>query len=159
MNIFTKFTEYIHYVPYCTCSPSPLSPSRSMHYYDNVPHHPCAHWPCALSPMCSIILPLMLMCPIAHVSHCSCAHYPAPCRSRRVICHIAHMPHILLPWEMGYIGDGAAICQSVKWWKVVKKMSNCQTHGLWKKFTNKKWIHIMRFTNIDVNFDIGHIWW
>ena len=79
VNIFTKFTEYIHYVPHH--HPCPLS--RSMDYYGNVPHYPYSHH----------------LAPYAHVLHCPCAlllMYPIsipPCRSRRGTCHIAHMPH------------------------------------------------------------------
>ena len=133
MNIFTKFTEYIHYVSHCPCAPSPMFPSKSIHYYGNVPHHPCvplpmcpiahvAYCPCAPlpyshvdlerdmphcpyapsllvpnhPPMCPITLPLVLMCPIAHVFHCSCGLMPMhpiillPCRSRRAHCPYAH---------------------------------------------------------------------
>ena len=35
------------------------------------------------------------------------------------------------------------------------QMSKSQTHGLWRRFT-KKLIDIMRFTHIDVNFDIKY---
>ena len=35
------------------------------------------------------------------------------------------------------------------------QMSRSQTHRLWRRFT-KKLIHIMRFTHIDVNFDIKY---
>ena len=41
-------------------------------------------------------------------------------------------------------------------------MSNSQTSGLWRKFRKKKKIDIMRFTDIDVNFDVryeGHQNW
>ena len=41
------------------------------------------------------------------------------------------------------------------------QMSNYQTPGLWRRFTQKK-IDIMRFTHIDVNFDFtyqGHQNW
>ena len=34
-------------------------------------------------------------------------------------------------------------------------MSKSQTHRLWRRFT-KKLIHIMRFTHIDVNFDVKY---
>ena len=34
-------------------------------------------------------------------------------------------------------------------------MSKSQTHELWKKFKKKK-IDIMRFTDIDVNFDVQY---
>ena len=39
--------------------------------------------------------------------------------------------------------------------QVVKKMSNYQTPGLWRRFTQKK-IDIMRFTHFDINFDVTY---
>ena len=52
----------ISHVPHCPCIHHPsasshLSPSRSMHYYVHMPHHPCAPLP---------------MCPIIHVPHYPC---------------------------------------------------------------------------------------
>ena len=51
--------------------------------------------------------------------------------------------------------DHVAKCQ--KDVKLSKRcqMSKSQTHGLWRRFTKKK-IDIMRFTHIDVNFDISY---
>ena len=133
----------IAHVPCHPCAPSPLSPSTSTHYYDNVPHHICAHWPGALSPICPIILPLMLMCPlcscaplpmcpIAHVPYCSCSPLPCPhIDLEGDMPHYPYAPSPPFPWVMGHIGDGAAICQNFKWWKVVKKMSNVKKSNTW----------------------------
>ena len=35
------------------------------------------------------------------------------------------------------------------------QMSNYQTPGLWRRFTQKK-IDIMRFTHFDINFDVTY---
>ena len=53
-------------------------------------------------------------------------------------------------------------CDRLRWFKfkrchIVKKMSKSQTHGLWRRFTkNRKKIDIMRFTHIDIYFDIKY---
>ena len=36
------------------------------------------------------------------------------------------------------------------------QMSKSQTCGLWRRFTKKKKIDIMRFTHIDINFDVKY---
>ena len=46
------------------------------------------------------------------------------------------------------------MCQNVKLSKRCQ-MSNSQTSGLWRRF-RKKLIDIMRFTNINVNFDVRY---
>ena len=52
----------------------------------------------------------------------------------------------------GQWGTAQVMCQNVK------KMSNVknQTPRLWRRFTKKKEIDTMRFTHIDVNFDITY---
>ena len=56
----------------------PCSPSRSIHYYGSVLHHPC--------------VPLS-MCPIAHVAYCTCAPLPYSHVDLEGSCYITHMPH------------------------------------------------------------------
>ena len=49
------------------------------------------------------------------------------------------------------------MCQMSKDVKLSKRcqMSNSQTSGLWRRFAKKK-ENIMRFTDIDINFDIRY---
>ena len=74
LNTSTMCPLPITHVPHHPCPPS-----RSLHYYCNVPHHPSAHCP---SPMCPITLPL-----------CSCTHCPC---APLLMWYVAHMP-ITLP--------------------------------------------------------------
>ena len=98
------------------------------------------------------------MCPTAHVPYCPCAllpHVPHPQGPPSVsvvltkvpFTHVPHCPCALLP--MCHIAHVSKRCQ------VVKKMSKSQTHRLWRRFTKKINWH-MRFTHIDVNFDIKY---
>ena len=90
----------------------PCPPSRSMHYYGNVPHHPYSHHPCASSPY-----PLCSCAPFAHVPYCPCIPLPYPHvdleggHATLPICPITPVP------MSRHIGDGAAKCQM---------MSSCQ---------------------------------
>ena len=100
----------------------------------------------------------MIVCPIAHVSH--------PPRCPISIFNITHD----IPLPMCPIAH-VSCCTYQKRCQVVRKMSSCQkdvklskrchmsksqTHRLWRRFTKKKKIHIMRFTHIDVNFDVKY---
>ena len=95
------FMYCITHVPHCPYAPSPLSLSRSIHYYTHMPNHPCALLPMSPLPICLItpvthldLCIVMAMCPspmysIVHVSisNVPIAHVPhhpcLPCRSSR----------------------------------------------------------------------------
>ena len=146
----------------------PCPPSRSIHYYGNVPithvsHCLCAplpyshvdlegtchishipHHSCSPSPMCPITLPLVLMCLITLL----------PCRPRRVHATLPICPITPIPMSNG----------AHRWWgskmsndfKLSKRcqMSKNQISWPWRRFTKK--IDIMMFTHIDVNFDVTY---
>ena len=119
----------------------------------HVPHHPCPHLhPCIImamfpSPMCPLAMCFITHVPhhpapyahvpIAHVSHCSCALLPmcpitlSPVDLEGLYASLPTCPSPLFTWVMGHIGDGAAIYQNDKWWKVVKKMSNVKKSNTW----------------------------
>ena len=62
----------IAHVPHCPCAPSPLSQSRSIHYYAHMPHHP--HAPLPMWTITSVyhldLCIAMPTCPITHVFYC-----------------------------------------------------------------------------------------
>ena len=107
--------------------------------------------------MCLIAQPY---CPCAPLPMCPITHVPHPPRYLISIFNInhdtplpmSHCPCVLLP----ICPRKMLSCQ--KDVKLSKRcqMSKSQTHGLWRRFTKKK-IDIMRFTHIDVNFDVT--WW
>ena len=55
---------------------------------------------------------------------------------------------------MGHIGDGAAKCQMMSSCQKDVYCQKNQVTGLWK--VHKKYIDIMRFTYIDINFGITY---
>ena len=99
------------------------------------------------------------MCPIAHVPHWPCTPSPmcpipqgAPSLSS-VLTMIPICPHVKKYVKL------SKRCQ------VIKKMSSCQKDVKCQKVKHmdygggsqkKKKIHIMRFTHIDVNFDVTY---
>ena len=138
MNIFTKFTKYIHYVPiahhpcphldpyiimamcpithvpiahvaFCPCAPLPYS---HVDLEGDIPH--CPYAPSLLFPI-TYVPNHPTHC--AHVPHCSCGLLPMhpitllPCRSRISHATFPICPSPLFPWVMGHTGDGAAKCQ------------------------------------------------
>ena len=103
-----------------------------------MPHVP--YCPCALLPMCPIpqgppsVSAVLTKIPFTHVPRCPCAPLP--------MCLIAHV---------------SKRCQ------VVKKMSSCQKDVKCQKVKHmdygggsQKKNDIMRFTHIDVNFDVTY---
>ena len=143
------------------------------------------HWPCAPSPMCpipqgtpslSLILTMIPLCPcpIAHVSHCPCtplamcpithvAHYPCAPSPRCPIStfSINHDTHLPI-FPIAHMSKKMSSCQKdvklSKRYQVVKKMSNVKKSNTltMEEVQTKKKIDIMRFTHIDVNFDITY---
>ena len=137
--------------------PHTLLPCRSRKEHATLPIYPITH--CFPSLMCQITLPLVLMCPIAHVSHCSCgllSIHPItllPCRSRRAHAHCPYAPSPIFPWVMGTQVMGQ---QNVKWCQVVKRCQMSKIKYLDYGGGSQKKIDIMRFTHIDVNFDVTY---
>ena len=148
---------------HCPCTPSPMYPIAHVAYC------PCAPLPyshvdpegeCATLPIC----------PITPVPHHPCAQSPYPLCS----CGLLPMhPIILLPCRSRISHATLPICpitpipmsnRTHRWWgskmsndvKLSKRcqMSKNQISWLWRRFTKK--IDILRFTHIDVNFDIRY---
>ena len=138
-----------------------------------------AYCPCAPLPYCNVDLEgghvTLPICPItpvpqphvpnhptpcAHVPHCSCGLLPMhpitllPCRSRRAHATLPICPITPIPMSNGaHRSWGSKMSNDVKLSKRCQ-MSKNQISWLWRRFTKK--IDIMRFTHIDVNFDITY---
>ena len=131
LDLYIMAICHIAHVPHCSCGllpmcPITLLPCRPRRGHATLPI--CPITPVPQSPMYPITLPLVLMCPIAHVAFCPCTPLPYS--------HVdleGHMPHCwyapspLFPWVVGHTGDGAAKCQMM--WSCQKDV-NCQKSNI-----------------------------
>ena len=130
----------------CPCAPLPHShvDLGGSCCIAHMPHHSCSP-----SPMCPITLPLVLMCPIAHVAYCPCTLSPIQIYALlwqcapSPMCPVVHVPPLLMcPIPQGAPSLSSVltripICPHVplpicqKRCKVVKKMSNVKKSNTW----------------------------
>ena len=142
----------IAHVAYCPCTPLPYS---HVDLEGDMPH--CPYAPSLLFHITHVPNHLT---PCIHVPHCSCGLLPMhpitllPCRSRISYVTLPICPITSIPMSSGaYMWWGSKMSNDVKLSKRCQ-MSKYQISWLWRRFTKK--IDIMRFTHIDVNFDVTY---
>ena len=142
----------IAHVAYCPCVPLPYS---HVDLEGDMPHCPYA-----LSLLFPITHEPHHPTPCAHVPYCSCGLLPMhpiillPCRSRRTHATLLICPITPIPMSSGaHRWWGSRMSNDVKSSKRCQLSKN-QISWLWRRFTKK--IDIMKFTHIDVNFDVTY---